>query len=248
LIQAATNLINEYYDFKRGLDTADSHGIGGVIVHDGVTPDRVLRLAQGLFAVAVALGVYLAVVTSLWVLVIGLAAIGVAYLYSAGPRPIAYTPLGELVSGILMGGLIVVLAFYIQTQQVTAGSILLALPVVILIGAILMANNLRDLDNDEQHGRRTLAILLGRKRATDVFAAMFVAAYVIGVFTWLFYFHLPLLLLSFSGAVFAWRAIRLFQQESLPQRLMPAMKFTSATNTFFGIGVTVGLIVSRFVR
>jgi len=248
LIQAGTNLINEYYDFRRGLDNADSKGIGGAIVHDQVPAHQVLRLALILFAVAIALGVYLASVTSVWLLVVGLAAMAVAYVYSAGPYPIAYTPFGEIVSGVLMGGLIVVLSFYIQVRQVSSGSLLLALPAILLVGSILMANNLRDLENDRAHGRHTLAIILGRNNAIRLFSSMLAAAYLIGMATWIWYFHTPWLFLALISIIWGTRAIAGFFASADPSGLVPAMKATALTNTVFGLGITLGLVAMHTIR
>ena len=248
LIQAATNMINEYYDFQRGLDSADSVGIGGTIVHYGVSAATVLRLALALLAGAVLLGIYLALVSSPWVFGLGLAAIAVGYFYSAGPRPISHGPFGELVAGVLMGGLIIVLAFYIQTRQVTVLSVLLSVPSIFLVAAILMANNIRDRDNDRVHGRRTLAIRLGKRRAIIVLGAMMAAAYgwmlglaVLSVAPWS-------TALTLASLVSAARAIRRFRRAYLPAEMMPAMQATAATNTQFGLLLTVGLLLSRLLR
>ena len=165
LIQAATNMFNEYYDFKRGLDNENSVGIGGAIVRHGIKPKTVLSLAFGLYGIAVLLGVYICMNTSWWVAVVGLISLAAGYLYTGGPLPIAYTPFGEIVAGFFMGVLIILISFYIQTGTVTATSVLVSVPSFLLVGAILLANNIRDLDGDKEFGRKTLAILLGRKGA-----------------------------------------------------------------------------------
>src|SRR5690606_31669503 len=124
LIQAATNMFNEYYDFARGLDNENSVGIGGAIVRNGVKPQTVLRLAFGLYVIAGIIGIYICYQTSWWLLVVGGIAMIVGYLYTGGPYPIAYTPFGELFSGLFMGFLIVLIAFYIQTGTITLDAIL----------------------------------------------------------------------------------------------------------------------------
>ena len=94
-IQIATNLFNEYYDFKRGLDTEDSVGIGGAIVRHGMKPKTILQLALGSYAIALVLGVYICMSSSWWLAAIGLAGMLIGYLYTGGPLPIAYTPFGN---------------------------------------------------------------------------------------------------------------------------------------------------------
>ena len=115
LIQAATNLFNEYYDFKRGLDTAESIGIGGGIVRHGMTPKLIMTLALIMYGISILLGVYICAESSWWLAVIGLCCMLVGYLYTGGPLPISSTPFGELFSGLFMGCFIILIAFFIQT-------------------------------------------------------------------------------------------------------------------------------------
>src|SRR5690625_5837618 len=113
LIQAATNMFNEYYDYVRGLDNESSVGIGGTIVRDKVAPKTVLKLALTFFAAAILLGVYICIASSWWIAVIGLICMIFGYLYTGGPFPIAYTSFGELFSGFLIGTVIIVDSYYI---------------------------------------------------------------------------------------------------------------------------------------
>ena len=101
----------------------------------------------------------------------------VAYFYTGGPHPIAYTPFGELMSGFFMGVVIIQISYFIQTGFITSVSILVSIPVSILIGSIMLANNIRDLDGDKENGRKTVAILVGRKNPIKVFAGMFIVSY-----------------------------------------------------------------------
>ena len=149
-IQIATNLFNEYYDFKRGLDTEDSVGIGGAIVRHGMKPKTILQLALGSYAIALVLGVYICISSSWWLAVIGLAGMLIGYLYTGGPLPIAYTPFGELFSGICMGSVFVLISFFIQTGRINEQSILISIPIAILVGAINLSNNIRDIEEDKR--------------------------------------------------------------------------------------------------
>lgn len=117
LIQAATNMFNEYYDFKKGLDDHESVGIGGAIVRNGMTPQHVLRLAIIFYIIAAILGLYLAIQSSFWLIPVGLLCMAIGYLYTGGPFPISWTPFGELFSGVFMGMIIIVIAFI--SKQVT---------------------------------------------------------------------------------------------------------------------------------
>ncbi len=244
LIQIATNMFNEYYDYKRGLDTAESVGIGGAIVRDGIQPKTVLTLAFSLYGLAVLLGIYICMNTSWTIALIGSICMAAGYFYTGGPAPIAYTPFGELVAGFFMGLIIILISFFIQTGTVTTESILVSIPMVILVGAILMANNIRDLDGDKESGRKTLAILLGRQNAIYFLGIMFIVSY-IWIIALIFTNHAPfwvlLVLISIPKAV---QAIKGFIGKTIPIQMMPAMKATAQTNTIFGFLLSIGLFIS----
>lgn len=247
LIQIATNMFNEYYDFKRGLDTKESIGIGGAIVRHGIEPRTVLTLALVLYGISILLGVYICMQTSWWLAVIGSVGMIVGYLYTGGPLPIAYTPFGELFAGFFMGMMLILIAFYIQTGTVTTTSVLISVPILILVGAILLANNIRDFNGDKQFGRKTLAILIGQKKAVQLLTLMFIVSY-----AWVF-------LLIFVGIASPWTALVLlsapkavqaskgFVGKTLPIQMMPAMKATAQTNTFFGFLLAIGLCLEHFL-
>src|SRR5699024_11672975 len=99
----------------RGLDKAESVGIGGSIVRDGISPKNVLKLAFAFFAIAILLGAYISFVSSWWIAVIGAASMAIGYLYTGGPFPIAYTPLGVIFSGFLMGMVMIGISYFIHT-------------------------------------------------------------------------------------------------------------------------------------
>ncbi|OYD07097.1 1,4-dihydroxy-2-naphthoate polyprenyltransferase [Paludifilum halophilum] len=243
LIQSATNMFNEYFDFKRGLDTAESVGIGGAIVRHGITPRTVMAIAVGCCAAAVGLGIYICLVSSWWLAAIGSVCIATGYLYTGGPYPIAYSPFGEIVSGLFMGLVIIGISFFIQTGTVSDTAILTSVPVSILIGNILMANNIRDRVGDEKNGRRTLAILLGHKGAVRLLAGMFAAAYVWLVVLTLTEVVPPESLLALLSLPKAVQAVREFKGKTAPPEMMPAMKFTAQVNTFFGFLLAVGVFI-----
>jgi len=246
LIQAATNMFNEYYDYKRGLDTEHSVGIGGSIVRDGIKPRTVMQLALSLYGISILLGIYICMNTSWWLAAVGLVGMAIGYLYTGGPIPISATPFGELFAGFFMGMLIILISFYIQTGTVDATSVLVSVPIFVLVGAILLSNNIRDLDGDKEHGRKTLAILLGKQKAIVLLATMFIASYI-----WVF-------ALIFAGVAPAWTAIILlsvrkpidavkgFKKGLVPLEMAPAMKATAQTNTIFGFLLAIGIFAGYF--
>lgn len=244
-LQIATNLFNEYYDFKRGLDTADSVGIGGGIVRHGLKPKNVLTVAIVLYIVAACIGVYICMNSSWWLAVIGLCGMAVGYLYTGGPFPIAYTPLGELFSGLSMGTGFVLIAFFIQAHMLTVESILISIPIGILVGAINMSNNIRDIDEDIKGGRKTLAILLGREKAVAALAISFLISYLWIVAIVLLGYVSPWALVMFLGLKKPISAIQGFRKGAKePQYMRIAMKATAITNTIFAFLLSVGLLIS----
>jgi len=246
-IQAATNMFNEYYDYRSGLDDTQSVGIGGTIVRHGVAPRTVLAIALALFGAAFLLGLYLCSQTSWWLLPVGLACAAVGYLYSGGPYPISATPFGELAAGAAMGLGIISISFFIQTGAVTAASILVSVPTSVLIGAILMANNIRDRDKDREHGRQTLAIRLGKNRAIACLAGMFALAYAWVPFLIAAGVVGPWTLLSVLSLPKPIQAIKGFRRHTSPEAMMPAMVATAQTNTLFGLGLALGLFIEYWL-
>jgi len=247
LIQAATNMFNEYYDYVRGLDTEKSVGIGGTIVRDGVAPKTVLQLAFIFFGIAILLGIYICIESSWWIAVIGAASMVIGYLYTGGPIPIAYTPFGELFAGLLMGTVIIAISYYIQTLMITKDVILVSIPIAIFIGAILLSNNIRDLDGDKKSGRKTIAILIGRKNAIIFLAMMFFVAYAITaslIFTGILPVWSLITFLSLKKAV---DVIKGFIGKTKPLDMMPAMVATGKTNSIYGFLLGISLILGKLI-
>jgi 1,4-dihydroxy-2-naphthoate octaprenyltransferase len=248
LIQAATNMFNEYYDFKKGLDDHTSVGIGGAIVRNGMTPKRVMNLAIAFYIIAALLGIFIAMNSSFWLLPIGLVCMAVGYLYTGGPFPISWTPFGELFSGVFMGMFIILISFFIQTENIQSLAIWISIPTVITIGLINMANNIRDRVKDKESGRKTLPILLGKRFSIYFLAFMYIVAYVLVIYITFFkpggsIFFL-LALLSFPLPI---KAVRRFKKHDTPESMMPAMAATGKTNTFFGVLYALGIYISALL-
>jgi len=244
LIQASTNMFNEYYDHKRGLDNENSVGIGGTIVRDGIQPKVILNLAWTLVGLSVLLGIYICSQSNWWVGLVGVISILIGYLYTGGPLPISHTPFGELASGLFMGINIILISFFIQTGEITTTSILLSIPITILIGLINMSNNIRDLDGDKEFGRKTLPVLIGRNKSIIVLAIFFIISYGWILALIIFKDFSPWLLLVFLSIPKPYLAVKGFIGKSVAVEMMPAMKATAQTNTFFGLLLSIGLLLS----
>lgn len=248
-LQIATNLFNEYYDFKRGLDTEESVGIGGALVRHGTKPSSVLAFALILYAVAVVIGVYICMSSSWWLVAIGVVGMLIGYLYTGGPYPIAYTPFGELFAGLAMGIGFILIAYFIQTGDVSMTSFLVSLPLGVLVGGINMSNNIRDIKEDTIGGRKTLAILLGREKAINLLAFSFVISYLWIIGLVIFGVVSPWLLIVLVSVPKPIAAIKNFKAgEGIPMKQGIAMKSTALTNTFFGFLLSIGLIIDYLIK
>jgi 1,4-dihydroxy-2-naphthoate polyprenyltransferase len=183
-IQIGTNLSNDYSDARRGADTEERLGPVRVTAGGLMPPRRVLVGTYVAFGVAVAAGLYLATVAGWQLLVVGAASILAGVLYTGGPRPYGYEGLGELFVFVFFGLVAVVGSYYVQVEELRWEAFALAMPVGLLASAILVVNNVRDIDTDRRAGKRTLAVKLGRDRARLLYTAMVILAFAAPAATW----------------------------------------------------------------
>jgi 1,4-dihydroxy-2-naphthoate octaprenyltransferase len=176
-IQIGTNLSNDYSDARRGADTEDRLGPVRVTAGGLMPPRQVLTGTYVAFGIAVAAGAYLAAVAGWQLLLVGVASILAGVLYTGGPRPYGYEGLGELFVFLFFGVVAVVGSYFVQTEDLRWEAFALSVPVGLLASAILVVNNIRDIDTDRRAGKRTLAVKLGRSRARKLYAAMLAGAF-----------------------------------------------------------------------
>ncbi|CAN5164347.1 1,4-dihydroxy-2-naphthoate polyprenyltransferase [soil metagenome] len=244
LIQAATNMFNEYYDAKCGLDTVESVGISGSIVGGKLRASAVLTAALGLYAVAFLLGLYLVAVGGIVIFALGLISALTGYLYTGGPRPISSTPASEATVFVFMGVLIVAIAYAVQAGGFPPGVILAALPLGCPVAAILLANNIRDLEEDTRGGRRTLPIVLGRRGGIAVYRSLLVGTYVLLVLLVISGVVPVTALISLVSLPLALRLWRGIASSTVPARLVPVVKGTSGLHAIFGLLYAAGVVAS----
>jgi len=178
-IQIGTNLANDYSDARRGADTEDRLGPVRVTAGGLLPPRRVLVGTYVAFGIAVAAGVYLAAVAGWELLVVGALSIAAGVLYTGGPRPYGYAGLGELFVFLFFGVVAVNGSYFVQVEELSAAALVLSIPVGLLASAILVVNNIRDIDTDRRAGKRTLAVKLGRERTRKLFVGMIVLAFLL---------------------------------------------------------------------
>jgi len=178
-IQIGTNLANDYSDAKRGADTADRLGPVRVTSAGLVAPKRVLYATWLAFGVAVVAGIYLATVAGWVIIAVGAASIAAGVLYTGGPRPYGYAGMGELFVFLFFGLVAVNGSYYVQLERLDWLPFWLSISVGLLSTAILVVNNIRDLETDRRASKRTLAVRLGRERTRTLYEVCVGGAFVV---------------------------------------------------------------------
>jgi len=179
-LQVAVNYANDYSDGTRGTD-ADRVGPMRLVGSGAASPRAVLGAAMLSFAVAAVAGLALAALTSWWLVAVGAVCILAAWTYTGGPIPYGYRALGEVFVFVFFGLVAVVGTTYVQTRTLPGLAFAVAVPIGLLIVAILVVNNLRDIDGDALVGKRTLAVLLGERGTRWAFAGLFGVALLVVV-------------------------------------------------------------------
>jgi 1,4-dihydroxy-2-naphthoate octaprenyltransferase len=194
-IQIGTNFANDLGDYHRGADTAERVGPTRVTSAGLLSPRQVAAGMWVAFGFAAAAGLYLVSIGGWPVLIAGVASIAAGIAYTAGPLPLGYYGMGDLAVFIFFGLVGTIGTYYVQTLQVTPLVAASAVPVGALITAILVVNNLRDADTDRVAGKRTLAVLLGRRGARVEYLALLFVAYATPVVLLAFFDQRPWILL-----------------------------------------------------
>ena len=246
-IQGGTNLMNDYYDYKKGTDTPAVKGTGGALLRGDMTPEQIFWAGIIAFAVGSAIGLYFVYATGPFILWLGLCSVAVGYFYTAGPFALAYVGLGELAVFIFMGPVMVLGSYYLQQPVIALPAIWAALPVSFVVAAILHANNLRDIDTDIINHKRTLATMLGRSGARVEFYVLVGGAFVsvlvliaLGLAPW------PTLI-SFAMAPLAWRLLRSAATEEAAEKLHPVLRGSAVLHMRFGMLYVIGWVIALWV-
>jgi 1,4-dihydroxy-2-naphthoate octaprenyltransferase len=196
LIQVGTNFANDYYDAKKGADTDEREGFTRVTA-GGLIPPRQVKLAMvATYGLAVVVGLYLVAVGGVPILVVGLTSIAAGILYTGGPYPYGYRGLGDLFVFVYFGVVAVTGTYYVQavaaggdalqpgwlpTGTVPLRVVAASLPAACLSTAILVVNNIRDIESDAATGKRTLAVMLGYRWSRVEFVSLVGLAYAVPV-------------------------------------------------------------------
>jgi 1,4-dihydroxy-2-naphthoate octaprenyltransferase len=171
-LQVAVNYANDYFDGVRGVDTPDRVGPRRAVASGLVSPSQMKVAIAIALCVAVVAGVALSVAVGPELLLVGAAAIVAALAYSGGPRPYASAGLGEVFVFLFFGVVATTGTAYVQAEEITALAVVASIPVGLLATAILVVNNLRDIETDAAAGKRTLAVRLGPRGTRRLFTGL----------------------------------------------------------------------------
>ncbi|MHC4926223.1 MAG: 1,4-dihydroxy-2-naphthoate octaprenyltransferase [Planctomycetota bacterium] len=178
LLQAGTNLVSEYFDYKKGVDRPETYGSSRVLVEQLLNPLHVLIVGMACFAMTAAIGLVFITIVGVPIFIIGVIGLAGGFFYTATPAAYKYVGLGDLFVFCLMGPLMAIGSFLVLTGGYSADVLLISLPVGFLVAAILSGNNLRDIYHDTQAKINTAATLLGHRWARWEYTSLIVAAYV----------------------------------------------------------------------
>ena len=243
--QIIANLWNELKDFKSGLDAGQKIGNAGSLTRGAVTPKLISTMIKVLMIVPIIIGLYLSATITWWYIPAGIICILISFLYSGGPKPISRTPFGEISSGIAMGFAIVLITGYAWTRELSLSLLIPAIPATLLVGSIMLTNNIRDIRNDENHGRRTLPIVLGRDRAISLMSITYIFNF-IWIGAWIYLKVLPIpALLALIAIIPAFKTINIFYTHVDEIKLDKAMGTTAGAAMLYQLLLSIGLIIGK---
>jgi 1,4-dihydroxy-2-naphthoate polyprenyltransferase len=244
-IQVGTNLSNDYSDARRGADADDRLGPVRVTAGGLVPPSQVLVATYVSFGLAVLAGIYLIVVAGWLLLAIGAASILAGVLCTGGPRPYGYAGLGEAFVFLFFGVVAVAGSYYVQVTHLEWEAFALSVPVGLLAAAILVVNNVRDIDSDRRADKRTLAVKLGRERTRVMFAVTVYAAYPLALVTWLAGPLTAWVALSWLSLPLAAALVRIVRTRTDGPSLNGALARSGMLQLCFCLLLSAGLLLSR---
>lgn len=243
IIQVGTNLVNDYYDFVKGVDVPEALGPSGVLKRGLLSPRAVQYGGIACFAAGSLIGLALVAAVGLPLLWLGLASVLAGFFYTASPISLAYLGLGEVTVFVFMGPVIVLGAYYVQVAHWSWTPVLVSLPIAFLVTGILHANNLRDIELDRAHGKRTVASLIGRRYACWEYYALIAGCY-LALLVCVALRAAPvtalIALLTLPAAV---AAVRLVARTTEPRRLNAVLFRTAQLHMRFGALLAAGLFV-----
>ena len=241
LINLAANFANDASDAKRGVDTASRIGPPRAVATGLLTARQVWTATAIVVAGASVLGIYLASISSWVIIAVGAASILAMLGYTGGPVPYGYRALGEVFVFLFFGLAAVVGSRFVHDATAPREAWLLAIPVGFLASAILVANNVRDIDTDAHTGKRTLAVVLGRPAARILFGGLILGAFVLTAVFAATGWTARGSLISLAALPLAYMPIRTVARSFDGPQLIGALQANARLHLIFGILLAVGV-------
>lgn len=236
LMQSSVNTFNDYFDFVKGADSAEDNveEDDATLIYANINPKSARNLAWGFLACAFLLGIYV-IFRAGWIpLLLGIIGAIIVLLYSGGKTPISYLPLGELISGFVMGGLIPFACFQALTGVLNPWMFLIALPTIIGVALIMMTNNTCDIEKDVAVSRKTLPTLLGRSKSVHLYHLL-IAVWIVSIIAIVaIWFTTGLVVCAFMLLATIAPLKALLANPLMPQTRIPAMAQIGTLNVLLG--------------
>lgn len=243
-IQLGTNYANDVFDFEKGADTQERVGPLRVTQAGLVTPRQMRQAMILAFGLATLCGVLLVAKCGWPLVILGLASIASGIAYTGGPFPLGYLGLGDVFVFVFFGIAAVVGTYFVQAGHFSLETLLFSLPVGATCTAILIVNNLRDMDTDAQVGKRTLAVRLGARAVRHEYALLLLLAFAVPLFLAIRhsqpFFALPLVVLPLGL-----RLLRTLRSTRDPAILNPLLGATARFHLLFGLLLAAGILLAR---
>ena len=245
-LHAATNLINDYYDVQKGVDTVEAATAQyrpHPLVEGKLRPKSVLAASCLLFAIGAGIGLWLAAERGWPILAIGVVGVLASLAYTAPPVSYKYIALGEFSVFLMWGPLMVEGTYYVQHQQFSAQALWISIPFGTIVALVLLANNLRDIAHDKSRCIRTIAIVLGAQKGFYLYAGLIAAAY------------LSILVMILAG-VLSWWSLMVFFSVPIAVSILRIMSEkipkdadarTARLDTVFGVLLLISLIAEALL-
>ena len=242
-MQLGVNFANDYSDFVRGADNARRIGPLRAASSGVIQPGHVRWAAIAAFGVAALAGLVLSLMTDPRLLAVGVACLLAGWLYTGGPRPYGYSGLGEVFVFLFFGLVATVGTVYVETVRVTPLAVLIGSALGCLATAILVLNNLRDIDTDLAAGKRTLATRIGRSRTRGLLVAVVCVAFAIPVLAVVLGFAGVTVLLVWIAIPIAAAPVRIAYSTSSGPPLVRALRRMALAEHAYALLFTLGLLL-----
>lgn len=240
LIQIGTNFTNDLYDYLKGSDTIKRKGPRRVLASGLITVKEMRYAIFLVFGLTFILGLYLVYFAGLLILWVGIFSIFAGIIYTAGPFPLAYNGLGDIFVFIFFGIIGTIGTYYLHTQEVSLIALIVSVPVGALITNILVVNNFRDIEEDREANKKTLAVILGRDFSQWQFIVLISISYATSAvlhiyFNYNLWIFLPLATLPL--AILLIKMLFTLSEEALNKTLELSAKFAGLFGLLFSIGL-----------